>query len=61
MDVEQPTGACHYGQAQLDSLSAQCDELRKESAQNEDQMEIIPRSSMYGIFTYIYPTNDPVL
>jgi hypothetical protein len=35
-------------QAQLDSLSAQCDELRKESAQNEERMEII----------WLFPTSE---
>ena len=55
MDVEQP-GHGNWGQAQLDSLSAQCDELRKESAQNEEQMEIIPRSSM--VLVYL-PTFTP--
>ena len=35
-------------QAQLDSLSAQCDELGKESAQNEERMEII----------WLFPTSE---
>lgn len=36
-EAEVSRGRCRQLQAQLDSLSAQCDELRKESAQNEDR------------------------
>ncbi|CAL1158895.1 unnamed protein product [Cladocopium goreaui] len=45
-EAEVSRGRCRQLQAQLDSLSAQCDELRKESAQNEERMEIIWSASM---------------
>jgi hypothetical protein len=50
--------ACTKGSGQTESQTLQ---VRRTIALQDTKYTKIPKCSMYGIFTYIYPKNDPVL